>query len=48
MPLVGHDNFKKLFEKLAKEGRLSHSYIFFGEPQVGKYSFALSLASNRK
>lgn len=45
MPLIGYDNFKKLFEKLIKEERLSHSYIFFGEPQVGKYTFAYSLAS---
>ena len=45
MQLSGHDNFRKLFEKLIEEKRLSHSYIFFGEREIGKYSFAVSLAS---
>jgi len=43
--LVGHNNLKKLFRKLVEEKSLSHSYIFFGEREVGKYSFAVSLAS---
>lgn len=30
---------------MVKNERLSHGYIFFGEPQVGKFSFALSLAN---
>lgn len=45
MPLIGHDNFVKLFKRLVKERRLSNSYIFFGETQVGKYTFAISLGS---
>jgi len=43
--LIAQGNLEKDFKRLAKERKLSHSYIFFGEPQVGKYSFALSLAS---
>ncbi len=45
MQLIGHNNFKKLFKKLIEEKQLSHSYIFFGEREIGKYSFAVSLAS---
>jgi len=45
MPLIGHDNFVTFFRRLVKEEKLSNSYIFFGEPQVGKYTFAISLAS---
>lgn len=45
MPLIGHDNFIKVFKRLVKEEKLSNSYIFFGEPQVGKYTFAISLGS---
>ena len=43
--LIGQDNLEEIFGNLIKSNQLSHSYIFFGEPQVGKYSFALSLAS---
>lgn len=43
--LIGQEELKERFKRLTGEGRLSHSYIFFGEPQVGKYSFALSLAN---
>jgi DNA polymerase-3 subunit delta' len=43
--LVGHDTLEKLFKRIIKDRKLSHGYIFFGEPQIGKYSFALSLAS---
>jgi len=43
--LLGQENIQKTFSRLVKENKLSHGYIFFGEPQVGKYSFALSLAS---
>jgi DNA polymerase III subunit delta' len=45
MRLVGYDNLARTFQRLIKEETLSHSYIFFGEPKVGKFSFALSLAS---
>jgi len=43
--LIGHDNLIKLFKKLANDEKLSHAYLFFGEPQVGKFLFALSLAN---
>ncbi|MDO8443098.1 MAG: hypothetical protein Q7S81_02480 [bacterium] len=43
--LCGHKDLKESFFILAKRGSLSHGYIFFGEPQVGKFSFALSLAN---
>ncbi|OGY43883.1 MAG: hypothetical protein A2820_01365 [Candidatus Buchananbacteria bacterium RIFCSPHIGHO2_01_FULL_40_35] len=43
--LIGQDNLRDTFKRLIKDGDLAHGYIFFGEPQVGKYSFALSLAA---
>jgi len=43
--LCGHKDLKESFSALSKKGNLSHGYIFFGEPQVGKFSFALSLAN---
>jgi len=43
--LIGHDNLVKTFKRLIKEDKLSHGYIFFGEPQVGKATFAKYLAS---
>jgi len=43
--LCGHKDLKEGFSVLSKKGNLSHGYIFFGEPQVGKFSFALSLAN---
>jgi len=42
--LCGHKNLQESFSALSKKGNLSHGYIFFGEPQVGKFSFASSLA----
>ena len=43
--ICGHKDLIESFSVLAKNGTLSHGYIFFGEPQVGKFSFALSLAN---
>lgn len=43
--LIGHDELIKSFEKLLKENKLSHGYLFFGEPEVGKFSFAENLAA---
>jgi DNA polymerase-3 subunit delta' len=42
---IGHQYLVRNFQELAKHGKLAHSYVFFGEPQVGKFSFALSLAN---
>ncbi len=43
--ILGHDDLIRIFKRLVKENSLSHSYIFFGEPQVGKFTFARSLAN---
>jgi len=43
--MIGHKNIEKIFVKLIKENKLSHGYIFFGEPQVGKFTFAKNLAN---
>lgn len=42
--IIGHERQMKFFEKLIKENSLSGSYIFFGESQIGKFSFAESIA----
>lgn len=42
--LIGHDNLIKIFKKLADNDKLSHAYLFFGEAQIGRFLFALSLA----
>lgn len=42
--IIGHERQVKFFEKLTEENNLSGSYIFFGEPQIGKFSFAESIA----
>ncbi|PIP30138.1 hypothetical protein COU12_02600 [Candidatus Jorgensenbacteria bacterium CG10_big_fil_rev_8_21_14_0_10_54_38] len=42
--LIGHEDKVRAFQKLVKEGRLSHAYLFFGEAQTGKYTFARSFA----
>lgn len=43
--IKGQDNLIKIFKRLAKEDELSQGYIFFGEPQVGKATFARCLAN---
>ncbi len=43
--MIGQKKLQDTFKRLVKDGSISHSYIFFGDPQVGKYSFAMSLAS---
>lgn len=43
--LIGHEKLTKTFKRLIREDKLSHGYIFFGEPGVGKFSFAVSLAT---
>jgi len=42
---IGNQYLVENFKKLVKNSSLAHGYIFFGEPQVGKFSFALSLAN---
>lgn len=43
--LIGHDNLIKIFKRLANNDKLSHAYLFFGEAQIGKFLFALSLVN---
>ena len=43
--MIGHKEIEKSFRKLVKEDGLSHGYIFYGEPQVGKFLFARHLAN---
>jgi len=43
--LVGHEEKVKIFKNLIEKDSLSHGYLFFGEPYVGKSTFALALAN---
>ncbi len=43
--LYGYDEIVQSLKKLADDRRLSHTYIFFGEPQVGKFLCAKTLAN---
>jgi len=40
---IGHSQLVKDFKELARRGKLAHGYIFFGEPEVGKFYFAKHL-----
>jgi len=42
---IGNQHLIRDFKKLAQNNSLAHGYVFFGEPQVGKFGFALSLAN---
>lgn len=41
--LFGHEDKVKSFEKLAKQDELHHAYLFYGDPEIGKATFARSL-----
>ncbi|MEK7464224.1 MAG: AAA family ATPase [Patescibacteria group bacterium] len=43
--LFGHEDKIGIFKKLVKERALGHAYLFYGDPQIGKFSFAVSLAN---
>ena len=43
--LYGLENKVEDFKKAIKENNLRQSYLFFGEPQIGKFSFASSLVN---
>lgn len=43
--LIGHDNLINVFKNLVETNNLFHSYIFFGEPNVGKATFARYLGN---
>lgn len=41
--LFGHEDKIENFKRLIKENSLSHAYLFFGDNQIGKFTFAQSL-----
>jgi len=43
--MISYENLKKNFKRLADNRTLFHAYLFFGEPQVAKFSFALALTN---
>ncbi len=43
--LFGYDDKVELFKKLIKEDNLTHAYLFYGEREIGKATFAKFLAS---
>ena len=43
--IFGHQDLVKDFKQLVKNNRLAHGYVFFGEPQIGKFFFAKHLAN---
>ncbi len=43
--MIGHQDLVRDFKNLVKNNRLAHGYIFFGEPEVGKFYFAGHLAN---
>lgn len=43
--IIGLDDKIEFFKKLIEKESLFHAYMFFGEPQVGKFLFAISLAN---
>ncbi|KKS83095.1 MAG: polymerase III subunit delta' protein [Candidatus Wolfebacteria bacterium GW2011_GWC1_43_10] len=43
--IFGYDSLISDFKRLADERRLAHAYLFFGDPEVGKFLFAESLAN---
>ncbi|MBI4119226.1 MAG: AAA family ATPase [Parcubacteria group bacterium] len=44
MDICGHRDKIEFFENLLENGALGHAYLFFGEPHVGKFTFAKALA----
>lgn len=44
MPLIGHEDKIELFKNFFKKESLSHAYLFFGDSEIGKRTFAVSFA----
>jgi DNA polymerase-3 subunit delta' len=42
--IIGHQRQRKIFQNLIDKEKLTGSFIFFGEPQTGKFTFAKFLA----
>lgn len=43
--LIGHEQLWVSFEKLIRENALGHAYLFFGDAEIGKASFARHLSA---
>lgn len=43
--VFGYDDKIELFKKLIEKDDLAHAYLFYGEPEIGKFTFASFLAS---
>ncbi|MCL4399900.1 hypothetical protein M1506_01330 [Patescibacteria group bacterium] len=43
--IFGYDDKLELFKKLIKNDDLSHAYLFYGEPEIGKFSFTKVLGN---
>jgi len=43
--MIGNGKLLTIFKKLADSNKLSHAYLFFGEPQKEKFDFAMELAA---
>ncbi len=41
----GYDDKIELFKKLIEKDDLAHAYLFYGEPEIGKFTFASFLAA---
>jgi DNA polymerase-3 subunit delta' len=46
MGIFGYEHLLQDFKKLAETGALSHAYLFHGEPEIGKFLFAQTLAEH--
>lgn len=42
--LFGHEEKVQTFARILKDGTLGHAYLFFGDKQIGKFTFAKLLA----
>lgn len=43
--MIGYQDKINLFKKMADDNKLSHAYLFFGDPEIGKFLFAKELAN---
>ena len=43
--MIGHQDKINLFKKLADDNKLSHAYLFFGDPEIGKFLLLIFLAN---
>lgn len=43
--MIGHEAIQRAFEKCTRENTLGHAYLFFGDAQIGKASFAKGVAA---